>query len=196
MLSFAAFCRHLASSDPASTPSSPTSLIMPVIPSSSRRSPLRPTSRPSSPPSTTIDASTRNSPRQPPSCTRVTLRYRHPSLFPFPCNVPPATPLPASCNSRMRHAVHPIPAGPPPTCHGPHQVTTGPLRHRAANASTATPPSPFYLPPPSSPLPYLSCLSPPNLLSPYLPPPISPPSPSMPARRRRTCRRPTYRHRL
>lgn len=36
MLSFAAFCRHLASSDPASTPSSPTSLKMPVITSSSQ----------------------------------------------------------------------------------------------------------------------------------------------------------------
>ena len=46
MLSFAAFCRHLASSDPASTPSSPTSLMMPVITSSSRRSTLRPTPGP------------------------------------------------------------------------------------------------------------------------------------------------------
>ena len=103
MLPFAALCRHVASSDPASTPGSPSSLKMPVITSSSRRSTLRPTSRPSSPPSTTIDASTRNSPRQPPSCTRVTLRYRRGHYFLFPAT------------SRLQHlarflqqAVHPL----------------------------------------------------------------------------------------
>ena len=138
MLSFAAFCRHLASSDPASTPSSPTSLMMPVITSSSRRSTLRPTSRPSSPPSTTIDASTRNSPRQPPSCTRVTLRYRRPSLFPFPCNVPPATPLPASCNSPMRRPPHTLRAG------QGHQHATDLTKSRLAHYATA----PLTLPPP------------------------------------------------
>ena len=35
MLSFAALCRHVASSDPASTPGSPSSAKMPVVTSSS-----------------------------------------------------------------------------------------------------------------------------------------------------------------
>ena len=194
MLSFAAFCRHLASSDPASTPSSPTSLMMPVITSSSRRSTLRPTP---GPPRRHRRRSTlqRAIALASPLVARALLcatGTRHYFLFPATSRLQRLCPLPATARCATPS---PYRVGPPPTCHGPHQVTTGPLRHRAANASTATPPSPFYLPPPSSPLPYLSCLSPPNLLSPYLPPP-SPSSPSMPARRRRTCRRPACRHRL
>ena len=169
MLSFAAFCRHLASSDPASTPSSPTSLMMPVITSSSRRSTLRPTFRPSSPPSTTIDASTRNSPRQPPSCTRVTLRYRRPSLFPFPCNVPPATPLPTSCNSPMRH-VHPT------YVQGHHQHATDLTKSRLAHYATA----PLTLPPPRRQPPSI-CRRPARRCH------------TSPACRRPTCCRRTYR---
>ena len=113
--------------------------------------------------------STRNSPRQPPSCTRVTLRYRHPSLFPFPCNVPPATPLPTSCNSPMRH-VHPT------YVQGHHQHATDLTKSRLAHYATA----PLTLPPPRRQPPSI-CRRPARRCH------------TSPACRRPTCCRRTYR---
>ena len=111
-----------------------------------RRSTPRPSSRPSSPPSTAIDASTRKSPRQPPSCTRVTL---HSTTISFPlqhpaCNIPSRFLQRTTSTHINQHTHYALTLYPPPrvttdmTDH-PHHVAVG---HSTPPPLTPPPPRP------------------------------------------------------
>ena len=76
----------------------------------------------------TIGASTRNSPRQPPSCTRITLRYGTLNNYSFPMQHPRLQhlqPLPATARRCIaRPSQRPAPTHPPPTLYPPPRATT------------------------------------------------------------------------